>query len=51
MEETHYLARGRVFVAGLVESGKQSFQQRFPDTYAHLPYYLFGILNGFLAHN
>jgi 4-hydroxybenzoate polyprenyltransferase len=39
MEETHYLARGRVFVAGLVESGKQSFQQRFPDTYAHLPYY------------
>lgn len=39
MEETHYLARGRVFVAGLVESGKQSFQQRFPNTYAHLPYY------------
>ena len=39
MEETHYLARGRAFLAGLVESGKQSFQQRFPDTYAHLPYY------------
>ena len=35
MEETHYLARGRSFVAGLVERGKQ----RFPDTYAHLPYY------------
>jgi 4-hydroxybenzoate polyprenyltransferase len=39
MEETHYLARGRAFLAGLVESGKQGFQQRFPNTYAHLPYY------------
>jgi 4-hydroxybenzoate polyprenyltransferase len=39
MEETHYLDRGRSFVAGLLERGKQSFQQRFPDTYAHLPYY------------
>ncbi len=39
MADTQYLARSRAFLNELWESGRQGFEKRFPETYAHLPYY------------